>query len=276
MTSPPTGTGWWAEPKFRGHRVALWRLPEAVRLHTRAGRDVTSQWMDLAIPAMQLRPGTILDGEAVVYVGGRVDFSAAQARNASRPARARVLAQYSPASYAAFDVLQHPDHGDVRHLPYLRGRELLLELLEDLGPPLQPVPATDDRAVADLWYEALRPQGIEGLVWKHESSLYRGNHRIWRKQRHADTVNCVVVGFTGPSARPHHLAVRLADGRVVLSQRLTSVLATQIGAQLAGSNTARRGRTLGGEVYRALVGDGPVVEVLAGSTRHGVLMVRTR
>ncbi|MGW2550058.1 ATP-dependent DNA ligase [Streptomyces sp. NPDC001635] len=277
VTSPPTGTGWWAEPKFDGHRVCIWRLADAVRLHTRAGRDVTSQWMDLAVPAMQLRPATVLDGEAVVYVGGRVDFSAAQARNASRPARARVLAQYSPASYAAFDVLQHPDYGDVRHLPYLRRRELLLELLEDLGPPLQAVPATDDRGVADLWYEALRPQGVEGLVWKHESSPYRGNHRIWRKQRHADTLDGTVVGYTGPPARPHHLAVRLPDGRVAMSQRLTSVLATQIGERLAGSSTAMRGRTLEGEVYSVLVEAGPVVEVLAGSTRHGVLtVVRTR
>jgi ATP-dependent DNA ligase len=273
VTSPPTGPGWWAEPKFDGHRVAVWRLPDTVRLHTRAGRDVTSQWMDLAVPAMELRAATVLDGEAVVYVGGRVDFSAAQSRSASRPARARALAQLHPASYAAFDVLQHPDHGDVRHLPYLQRRALLLELLEGLGPPLQAVPATDDRAVADLWYEVLRDQGIEGLVWKHETGPYLGNRRIWRKQRHADTLDGVVVGFTGPHARPHALAVRLPDGRVALSQRLTSVLATRIGERLAGSSAAGHGRTLEGEPYQVLAVDGPVVEVLAGSTRHGVVTV---
>ncbi|MFF0766154.1 hypothetical protein ACFYWH_40120 [Streptomyces sp. NPDC003737] len=92
-------------------------------------------------------------------------------------------------------------------------------------------------------------------------------------QRHADTFDGTVVGYTGPPARPHHLAVRLPDGRVALSQRLTSVLATQIGARLAGSSTTRRGRTLEGDVYRMLTGDGPIVEVLAGSTRHGVLTV---
>lgn len=230
VTSPPMGEGWWAEPKFDGHRVAIWRLPDAVRLHTRAGREVTSQWMDLAVPAMQLRPATVLDGEAVVYVGGRTDFAAVQARNASRPGRARVLAQYRPASYAAFDLLQHPDHGDVRNLPWLRRRELLLELLEDLGPPLQAVPATDDRDVADLWYEVLRDQGIEGLIWKHESSPYRGNRRIWRRQRHADTLDGTVVGFAGrlpalttsPCACPMAASPCRSDSRASSPLRSTS------------------------------------------------------
>ncbi|MGI5507565.1 hypothetical protein [Streptomyces sp. CA-106131] len=114
-------------------------------------------------------------------------------------------------------------------------------------------------------------------MWKHEAGPYRGNRRIWRKQRHADTVDGVVVGFTGPQARPHALAVRLPDGSVALSQWLTSVPATRIGERLAGSSAARHGRTLEGDLYQVLAVDGPVVEVLAGSTRHGVVtVVRTR
>jgi ATP-dependent DNA ligase len=164
---------------------------------------------DLAVRAMELRPGTALDGEAVVYVGGRVDLSAGQARSASRPDRARALAELHHASYVAFDALEHPDHGDVRHLPYLQRRALLLELLEDLGPPLQAVPATNDRDVAAFWYEVLRDQGIEDLVRKHETGPYRGNRHIWQKQRHTYTLDRVVVGFTGPHARtPWRTATR--------------------------------------------------------------------
>nr|WP_237331694.1 hypothetical protein [Streptomyces mexicanus] len=277
VSSPPAGPGWWAEPKFDGHRVAIWRLPETVRLHTRAGRDVTRQWPDLAAAARRLRPRTVLDGEAVVYAGHRVDFSAAQARGASGPARARALAERHPASYAAFDILQHPDLGDVRHLPWLQRRTFLLDVLEDIGPPLQAVPATDDRTVAAAWYDTLIDQGIEGLVWKHAASPYRGDRRIWRKQRHADTLDGTIVGFTGPHVRPHAVAVRLPDGRVALSQRLTSILAAQLGERLAGTAAGGRARTSGGDPYRALVEDGPTVEVLAGSTRHAVLTVtRTR
>ncbi|MFB7598948.1 hypothetical protein [Streptomyces sp. NPDC056160] len=104
--------------------------------------------------------------------------------------------------------------------------------------------------------------------WKHATSLYRGDRRIWKKQRHADTVDGTVVGFTGPHSHPQRLAVRLPGGRVALSQRLTTLLSTQVGVRLTGWTAAGRGVTGAGEAYRALDADGPIVEVLAGSTRR--------
>ncbi|MFC9753754.1 hypothetical protein [Streptomyces sp. NPDC056921] len=115
---------------------------------------------------MELRPGTVLDGEAVVLRDGRLDFAAAQSRAASSTTRARALAARYPASYICWDVLQHPDPtiGDCRHLPYTERRAFLLELLADVGPPVQVTPATDDRDVAVLWNDALREQGVKGIV----------------------------------------------------------------------------------------------------------------
>ncbi|MGW6755756.1 ATP-dependent DNA ligase [Streptomyces sp. NPDC055006] len=100
----PRGKGWWYEIKFDGHHTVLWRDAETVRLQARSGRTVTSAWMDLAVAGMNsLRPGTVLDGEAVIYNDGRVDFAAAQSRVASGPVRARELAAVLPASYATGD-----------------------------------------------------------------------------------------------------------------------------------------------------------------------------
>lgn len=169
----PAGPGWWFEPKLDGHRTILWREENGVRLQSRSGRDVTDSWMDLAKAAVQLPAVTILDGEAIVYVSGQADFSAAQARAASTPARAAKLATRWPASFAAWDILVHAELGDVRSRPYKERRALLLDVLQDIGPPLQAVPATDDRETALLWYEALRAQGVEGLVVKHATSPYR-------------------------------------------------------------------------------------------------------
>ncbi|MFE2244257.1 hypothetical protein ACFXCU_32685, partial [Streptomyces virginiae] len=45
----------------------------------------------LTAPAMALPPGTVLDGEAVIWNGGTVDFGAVQARAASTLDRARAL-----------------------------------------------------------------------------------------------------------------------------------------------------------------------------------------
>nr|WP_257101419.1 hypothetical protein [Streptomyces sp. alain-838] len=141
-------------------------------------------------------------------------------------------------------------------------RGLLEELLEDhgIGPPLQAVPTTTDVATARLWYDSLKNIGIEGLVVKAGSSVYRGGSRQWRKIRHAETVDAAVVGYTGPAARPRHLAVRLPDGRTALSQTLTSPLSAQVAPYLVASGRVRRARTRAGDAYNA-VGVDVLVEV---------------
>ncbi|OKI41303.1 hypothetical protein A6A29_38230 [Streptomyces sp. TSRI0281] len=89
----PRGPGWWYEPKFDGHRMVLRRTEDSVVLYARSGRIVTSHWMDLATAGMHaLAPGTVLDGEAVIWKDGRLDFSAVQSRAASTLSRARTLA----------------------------------------------------------------------------------------------------------------------------------------------------------------------------------------
>lgn len=267
----PAGRGWWFEPKFDGHRTILWREESGVRLQSRSGRDVTKPWMDLARAAQQLPAVTVLDGEAIVYVSGQVDFSAAQARAASAPARAAQLAAQWPASFAAWDILVHPGLGDVRSRPYEQRRALLLEVLEDVGPPLQAVPATDDRTTALLWYDVLRAQGVEGLVAKRAASSYRAG-RIWKKLRHADTVDAVVVGYSGPASRPRALAVRLPDGHTALSQPVTAQVSAQMAAHLAQGHSGQRAWTDTGTVYEQ-VETGLFAEVLAGTTRHAVVSV---
>lgn len=266
----PTGEGWWYEPKFDGHRAIGLRDAEGCRLQSRSGRDVTAHWLDVALAGMRLRPGTWLDGELVVWNGGRLDFSAVQSRAASSPARARRLAEDLPASYAVWDCLRHPEHGDVRARPYTERRELLAEVLAGVGPPIQAVPATDDLATALDWYSSLQPAGVEGIVAKLGSSPYRPS-RIWVKVRHSEPVDAAVVGFTGPRARPRALVVQLPDGRRALSQRLSG----QLSAVAAGLLPAA-GSLLSlpeGERYARVPIGLLQAEVLAGSTRHRVVTV---
>ncbi|MGW1106119.1 ATP-dependent DNA ligase [Streptomyces sp. NPDC002540] len=271
----PEGPGWWYEPKFDGHRTVLRRTDNTVFLYARSGRVVTQYWMDLAVAGMALRPGTVLDGEAVIWRDGRLDFAAAQSRAASSVTRARALAVRHPASYVCWDVLQHPDPaiGDLRSRPYIERRTYLLELLADLGPPIQAVPATADREVALHWYEALQAQGIEGIVAKRAGTSYRSGRRGWVKVRHADTADALVVGFTGPRRRPHHLVLAVGDegAPVRVSARLNPVLAVRVGEALGGATMVGE-RRAEGEPYTRVETD-LVVEVLAGSGRHGTLTV---
>ncbi|MGQ4733297.1 ATP-dependent DNA ligase [Streptomyces sp. Ju416(a)] len=269
----PDGPGWWYEPKFDGHRTILRRTEDTVILYARSGRVVTSHWMDLAVAGMGLQPGTTLDGEAVIWKDGRIDFGAAQSRAASSITRARALAAQHPASYAAWDVLEHPERGQTARLPYMERRRLLLDLLHDIPPPIQAVPATDDRAVAVAWHEGLHEQGIEGVVCKKGSAGYPAGRRGWTKVRHADTEDALVVGYLGPRRRPHRLALATGDegGPIRLSARLDPVLARRIGEALTAAEVVGE-RRAEGETYTRVESD-LAVEVLAGSGRHGTLTV---
>ncbi|MEV7275215.1 RNA ligase family protein [Streptomyces bacillaris] len=270
----PTGPGWHFEIKVDGHRMVLRRTGDGVVLYSRTGRVVTSHWMDLAVPAMHLPPGVTLDGEAVIWNSGRLDFAAVQARAASSLERARALAARLPASYVAFDVLAHPDHDEVAARPYTERRALLEDVLQGVGPPLQPVLATSDRTTALQWYETLQEQGVEGIVAKPGRSPYPfGGRSVWRKIRHADTTDAQVVGFVGPRRRPRRLALLPAgEDRPRLSAPLDAALAGRLGVLLDDAPATGEQQTGAGETYTGL-GAGLVVEVLAGTGRHGTLTV---
>ncbi|MFD8566661.1 ATP-dependent DNA ligase [Streptomyces sp. NPDC059639] len=269
----PEGEGWWYEPKLDGDRGILWRR-ETVRIQTRSGRDATAQWIDIATAAMDLPPGTVLDGELVIWRDGRTDFGAVRSRASARGRRLTELVGRHPASYAAFDCLMLAGR-DLRPRPYTERRAALLDVLGPLGLPLQAVPATDDVDVARTWYEVLPEQGVEGIVAKRASAPYRPG-RSWRKVRHSDVVDADVVGYTGTAARPRQLAVRLPDGRIALTQTLSTGLVAQVAPYLP-AGPFHRERTVHGDSYTALPDSTVVVEVASGTTRHAVVtMMRVR
>ncbi|OKI41272.1 hypothetical protein A6A29_38050 [Streptomyces sp. TSRI0281] len=141
--------------------------------------------------------------------------------------------------------MEHPDRGPVTALPYTERRALLLDVLAAGGPPIQAVPATDDRTVALHWYETLRDQGIEGIVAKLDRAPYPAGRRIRRvKIRHADTVNAQVVGFTGLRRRPRNLALVLdGESRPRLSAALVEEMSQHAAEVISGvRSVCRRGR----------------------------------
>jgi ATP-dependent DNA ligase len=112
--------------------------------------------MDLAVAAMRLPPGVILDGVAVVYLAdddgsAQISFAAAQSRAFSGPCRARELAARHPATYVACDALAHPaaDFPDLRPRPYVERRQAFLDVLARVGPPIEPVWSTTYQGPAD-------------------------------------------------------------------------------------------------------------------------------
>ncbi|MEU9373801.1 ATP-dependent DNA ligase [Streptomyces sp. NPDC048255] len=280
----PRGAGLAYEPKFDGHRLVVLRSEQDVVLQARSGRIVTNAFPDLAAAARQLPAGTVLDGEVVVWRAGRTDFALVQRRAAATAARAAVLAQSLPASYAAFDVLELAGL-DLRGRPYERRRALLVDLLLPLGPPLQPVPMTTDPELAATWYETLPASGIEGLVVKRLDQPYPAGRRGWQKLRHTDVRDAAVVGYTGTPRRPLALVLVLPVGEEtpLVSSPLSAALRTEVAAAVADrADTAPAGATvtaigLGEVTFRPL--DPPLTaEVRHTSARHPppeVLRLRT-
>ena len=76
-----------------GYRVAVVRDEAGARLWSRQGKDLTDRFADLARAAVgQLAPGTVIDGEAVIWNGARLDFDLLQRRRVNTPRKVTGLA----------------------------------------------------------------------------------------------------------------------------------------------------------------------------------------
>nr|WP_208097316.1 hypothetical protein [Paenarthrobacter sp. MSM-2-10-13] len=137
---------------------------EGVTLWSRQSKELSRLFPELcAAVRAQVPPGVVLDGEAVIWNGDRLDFEALQRRMVSSRAALPAMVRDLPASFAAFDVLAVAGQ-DIRRVPFTGRRELLEELARDWTAPLNLSPTTTDMEVAKTWLKDLPATGVEGLV----------------------------------------------------------------------------------------------------------------
>lgn len=202
------------EPKWDGFRVVLVR-DDDVTLWSRRGIDLTTAFPELRDAAVAaVPPGCILDGEAVAWGSGRLDFDALQRRNGVGAKRAAQLARTEPASFVAFDVLAVAGY-DARPHPYARRRELLEELASRWEPPLSVSPTTRSMSEAQEWSESMAAAGIEGIVAKGSAQPYLEDQRQWIKVKRRQTIDVIAGAVIGPMRRPEAVVVGLPfDGEL--------------------------------------------------------------
>lgn len=206
----PVGDQYAYEPKFDGFRcVAFQRSNTRAILQSRNEKSLTSRFGDVAEAVHELVPaGTVLDGELVVLVDGRMDFVALQRRMVSS-------FDVRPAQLVAFDVLE--DRGeDVRRLPYLERRALLEKVVGQGNAGVRLVPMTRAYQGAKAWLTEHTHLGIEGVVAKRVDQRYIPQTRFWTKVRTKATAEAIIGGITGTMAEPSGLILgRLdANGRL--------------------------------------------------------------
>jgi ATP-dependent DNA ligase len=176
--SLPEGETWAYEPKYDGFRAVVFVDGENTYLQSRNGKPLSRYFPELEFPKGRY----VLDGEIVAAsfdtLGQRIHPAA------SRIAR---LAEETPATYYAFDVLARDD--DVLlELPYLERRAILEALVA------KPVALTDVvRTVADAehWlHEA------EGVIAKEVDAPYQPGERTGMiKVKRVRTIDAVVIGW---------------------------------------------------------------------------------
>src|SRR5687767_6829490 len=121
----PPGDKWQFEPKWDGFRAIVFRDGDEVVLQSKAGQPLSRYFPELVDAFRRLKPKQfILDGEIVISVGGRLSFDDLLLRMHPAESRIRKLAEESPASYFAFDLL-YAKKRDLTALPIEKRREKL-------------------------------------------------------------------------------------------------------------------------------------------------------
>ena len=211
---PPPGAlpgGCVYEPKFDGYRALLFIDDGRCRIQSRRRQDITASFPEIATVAGQLPSGLVLDGELVVRVDDRLDFSELQMRLASA-AEAGRRAHDRPANFMAFDLLCVEDQ-DVRSSPLQDRRAAIETVLADIGTVMRIAPQTSDRREAETWMAEYMagPAGFEGIVAKGAGQPYRPGKRDWLKIRVQDTLELIVGAITGPLTAPDRLVLGQYD-----------------------------------------------------------------
>jgi ATP-dependent DNA ligase len=179
----PEGDGWCYEPKWDGFRAIAFVDGDDVFLQSRNGRPLGRYFPELRFPAGRY----VLDGELVIRREGGEDFGALQERIHPAASRVAMLAERTPATYVAFDLLAEGDRSLLEQM-FTDRRAALERMIAD---PLELTPSTTDAEAASGWLHT-----AEGVIAKRVDAAYQpGKREGMQKIKRVRTIDCVVVGW---------------------------------------------------------------------------------
>lgn len=184
------------EAKWDGFRAIVFRDGPEVELGSRTGKPLTRYFPELVEALRERVPQRcVLDGEIVIVREGRhLDFDALTERIHPAASRVRTLAERTPASFVAFDLLALGEEA-LLDVPLTERRALLVSALSGATAPVHVAPATRDVEVAGQWFEQYEGAGLDGVIAKPLTVRYRQDERAMYKIKHERTADVVVAGY---------------------------------------------------------------------------------
>jgi ATP-dependent DNA ligase len=238
----PEDDGWLFEPKWDGFRTIVFRDGDEILLQSRDLKPMNRYFPELIEPLTTMLPERcVVDGEVVIAGPHGLDFEALLLRIHPAASRVKLLAEQSPASFVAWDLLAIDDD-DLRESPLSDRRARLENVLAKAHPPLHLSPSTRDRDVAADWFRRFEGAGLDGVMAKRLDSPYAPGERTMIKIKHSRTADCVVAGFrwhkNGPGTMVGSLLLGLYDddGRlhhVGVTAAFTTAMRKQLVEELA-------------------------------------------
>jgi ATP-dependent DNA ligase len=185
------------EPKWDGFRCLVFRDGDEVELASRNTKPLTRYFPEVvAAIKEQLPERCVLDGELFVASEDRLEFEVLQERIHPAASRIKLLAESTPASYVAFDLLALGDESFLDR-PFSERRAALESALADLPADgsCHLTRITTDPAEAEDWFRRFEGAGLDGVVAKPLGAPYAPNQRTMLKIKHARTADVVLAGY---------------------------------------------------------------------------------
>ncbi len=203
------------EPKWDGFRAIIFRRDDALYMQSRDLKPLDRYFPELHAQLLDKLPrDCVVDGEIVIATERGLDFDALQMRLHPAASRVQKLAEQTPASFVAFDLLAL-DGADLRSQAQSLRRERLEEALKDVAPPVHLTPMTRDHLKAAEWLQHFEGAGLDGVIAKRDTEPYQPGKRVMIKIKHVRTADCVVAGFrwhkNGPGTHVGSLLLGLYD-----------------------------------------------------------------
>jgi ATP-dependent DNA ligase len=251
----PAGDGWLFEPKWDGFRAIVFRDGDDMYIQSRDLKPLDRYFPELP-PALNaiIPERCVLDGEVVIPGPHGLDFEALLLRIHPAASRVKMLAEQTPASFVAWDLLALDDE-DLRGVPQGERRTMIEQALAAARPPVHITPATYDAKVARDWFDRFEGAGLDGVVAKPSSGVYQPGKRAMLKIKHARTAECVVAGFrwhkNGPGTHVGSLLLGVYDdGGKLHHVGITSSFSWERRAELVNELAPLRDGALNGHPWR--------------------------